>query len=67
MKNADSPLQSVQGAENERMRPKMLHFYCYACKAYELQTSPHSSEQPTRPRRKARRKIAAGEKVASRG
>ncbi len=35
---------------------KILHFYCYACKAYELKTSPHYRSQK---RRFAKRRKAA--------
>jgi hypothetical protein len=34
---------------------KILHFYCYTCKAYELKTSPHYRNQK---RRLARRRKA---------
>jgi hypothetical protein len=36
---------------------KILHFYCYICKAYELKTSPHYRSQKRRfaKRRKAER------------
>jgi hypothetical protein len=27
---------------------KILHFYCYTCKAYELKTSPHYRAQKQR-------------------
>ena len=34
---------------------KILHFYCYTCKDYELKTSPHFKEQQAKfaARRKA--------------
>ena len=36
-------------------KKKIIHFYCYACKDYELKTSPHYRTQKARfaKRRKA--------------
>ena len=38
---------------------KIIHFYCYKCKAYELKMSPHYRAQKQRfaRRRKANRKV----------
>jgi hypothetical protein len=40
---------------------KILHFYCYTCKAYELKTSPHFRNQKRKfaRRRKAEQADAA--------
>lgn len=42
---------------------KILHFYCYTCRDYELKTSPHYRAQKQRfaRRRKAERKQAETE------
>jgi hypothetical protein len=38
---------------------KILHFYCYQCKDYELKTSPHYRNQRRRfARRKKAREVA---------
>jgi len=34
---------------------KILHFYCYTCKAYELKTSPHYRAQKLRFARRRRK------------
>ena len=34
---------------------KILHFYCYTCKAYELKTSPHFRAQKQRFARRRRK------------
>ena len=46
---------------------KILHFYCYTCKAYELKTSPHYRSQKRRfaKRRKAEAAAAAVHPVPS--
>ena len=43
---------------------KIIHFYCYTCKAYELKTSPHYRAQKQRfaRRRKAERAKAEATK-----
>ena len=41
---------------------KILHFYCYTCKAYELKTSPHYRSQK---RRFAKRRKAEAAKAAA--
>ena len=43
---------------------KILHFYCYTCKGYELKTSPHYRAQKQRfaRRRKAEKAEAASKK-----
>ena len=40
---------------------KILHFYCYTCKAYELKTSPHYRAQKQRFARRRRKERGAKE------
>jgi len=40
---------------------KILHFYCYTCKAYELKTSPHYRAQKQRFARRRRKEKEAKE------
>jgi hypothetical protein len=40
---------------------KILHFYCYTCKDYELKTSPHFRAQKQRFARRRKKEIAAKE------
>ena len=41
-----------------KAKKKIIHFYCYTCKAYELKTSPHYRSQK---RRFAKRREGEGE------
>jgi hypothetical protein len=38
---------------------KILHFYCYTCKAYELKTGPHYRAQKQRFARRRRKEKEA--------
>ena len=42
-------------------KKKIIHFYCYTCKAYELKASPHFRAQKARFTRR-RKAEAAGKK-----
>lgn len=42
---------------------KILHFYCYTCKAYELKTSPHYRAQKQRLARRTQKEKKAGEQA----
>jgi hypothetical protein len=44
-------------------KKKILHFYCYTCKDYELKTSPHYRAQKQRFAR--RRNVEAQDKKSS--
>jgi len=44
-------------------KKKIVHFYCYICKEYELKTSPHYRAQRARFAR--RRKAEAGDKQST--
>jgi hypothetical protein len=38
----------IQMSKIGEAKKKILHFYCYTCKAYELKTSPHYRSQKRR-------------------
>jgi hypothetical protein len=43
---------------------KILHFYCYTCKDYELKTSPHYRSQKRRFARRRQAEKAAQQQAA---
>lgn len=49
------------GREAVSYAQKILHFYCYACKAYELKTSPHYRNQKQRLARRRRKEKKAAQ------
>ncbi len=52
-----------------QQKKKILHFYCYTCKAYELKTSPHYRSQKRRfaKRRKVYQALAKSPQNESKG
>jgi len=43
---------------------KILHFYCFKCKGYELKTSPHYRQQKQRFAQRRRRERASEQQEA---